>query len=149
MKIIKSEPAYTTAALKEIHYLMIINQVQESRDTIVQLLDYFIFRNHVILIFPLLDASLLQIIQQTKYSGFSFSLIRRITYNMLEAQTIMEHLKLIHCDLKPENYMVKESGQVIMIDLGSACYYNNTVYSYIQSRFYRAPEVLLCKEYAH
>jgi len=68
---------------------------------------------------------------------------------MLEAQTIMEHLKLIHCDLKPENYMVKESGQVIMIDLGSACYYNNTVYSYIQSRFYRAPEVLLCKEYAH
>jgi len=29
---------------------------------------------------------------------------------MLEAQQIMEHLKLIHCDLKPENYMVKESG---------------------------------------
>ena len=33
-----------------------------------------------------------------------------------------------------------------MIDLGSSCYTNNTIYTYIQSRFYRAPEVLLgCK----
>jgi hypothetical protein len=62
MKIIKSEPAYTTAALKEIHYLMTINQVVESKKTIIELIDYFIYRNHVILIFPELEGSLLQII---------------------------------------------------------------------------------------
>lgn len=30
-----------------------------------------------------------------------------------------------------------------MIDFGSACFEDQTVYTYIQSRFYRAPEVLL------
>lgn len=30
-----------------------------------------------------------------------------------------------------------------MIDFGSACHERQTVYTYIQSRFYRSPEVLL------
>lgn len=30
-----------------------------------------------------------------------------------------------------------------IVDFGSACLENETVYSYIQSRFYRSPEVLL------
>lgn len=33
--------------------------------------------------------------------------------------------------------------RVKMIDFGSACFEGQTIYSYIQSRFYRAPEVLL------
>jgi len=32
---------------------------------------------------------------------------------------------------------------VKLIDFGSACNEGQTIYSYIQSRFYRAPEVLL------
>lgn len=30
-----------------------------------------------------------------------------------------------------------------MIDFGSSCYSNQRVYTYIQSRFYRSPEVIL------
>ena len=33
--------------------------------------------------------------------------------------------------------------RIKVIDFGSACYEDHTMYSYIQSRFYRAPEVLL------
>lgn len=33
--------------------------------------------------------------------------------------------------------------QIKVIDLGSACFENHAVYTYIQSRFYRSPEVLL------
>ena len=33
------------------------------------------------------------------------------------------------------------AGEVKVIDFGSACFENRTVYSYIQSRFYRSPEV--------
>jgi serine/threonine protein kinase len=36
-----------------------------------------------------------------------------------------------------------ETPSVKVIDLGSACHENQTVYTYIQSRFYRSPEVLL------
>lgn len=56
---------------------------------------------------------------------------------MLQAEGI------IHCDLKPENVLLKgvETGDIKVIDFGSACLENQTVYSYIQSRFYRSPEV--------
>lgn len=34
-----------------------------------------------------------------------------------------------------------------MIDFGSSCYEHQRVYSYIQSRFYRAPEVMMGARY--
>jgi dual specificity protein kinase YAK1 len=41
--------------------------------------------------------------------------------------------------LQPENILLKsaQSGDIKLIDFGSACFENRTVYSYIQSRFYR------------
>ncbi|VAH51388.1 unnamed protein product [Triticum turgidum subsp. durum] len=54
---------------------------------------------------------------------------------------------IIHCDLKPENILLaptaKTAAAVKVIDFGSACLEGKTVYSYIQSRYYRSPEVLL------
>jgi hypothetical protein len=50
-----------------------------------------------------------------------------------------------NCDLKPENILLENlvSPNIKLIDFGSACFEGQTVYSYIQSRFYRSPEVLL------
>ena len=36
---------------------------------------------------------------------------------------------------------------VKLIDFGSACFLDQQVYTYIQSRFYRSPEILLGLEY--
>ncbi|VDQ02756.1 unnamed protein product [Trichobilharzia regenti] len=53
--------------------------------------------------------------------------------------------KVIHCDLKPENILLRRAGKskIKVIDFGSSCYINECPYNYIQSRFYRAPEVIL------
>lgn len=52
---------------------------------------------------------------------------------------------MIHCDLKPENILLRRPGKskIKVIDFGSSCYINECPYNYIQSRFYRAPEIIL------
>ena len=65
---------------------------------------------------------------------------------MLEAlQFLSEELNVIHCDLKPENILLcqPKRSAIKLIDFGSSCKADRKIYSYIQSRFYRSPEVLL------
>lgn len=52
---------------------------------------------------------------------------------------------MIHCDLKPENILLKDPAKsgIKIIDFGSSCFQDERVYTYIQSRFYRAPEIIL------
>ena len=57
-------------------------------------------------------------------------------------------MHLIHCDLKPENILMKSvsKSQVKLIDFGSSCFIHDHLSSYVQSRSYRAPEVIIgCK----
>ena len=62
---------------------------------------------------------------------------------ILDALAVLRDHRIVHCDLKPENILLKslDSGALKVIDYGSACFENRPVYSYIQSRFYRSPEV--------
>ena len=55
-----------------------------------------------------------------------------------------------HRDLKLENWLFEstdESAEIKLIDFGSACRSDQRLSVYIQSRFYRSPEVLLGCEY--
>ena len=55
----------------------------------------------------------------------------------------------MHCDIKPENIMLKEEHKtgIKVIDMGSGCFEGKQLYTYIQSRFYRAPEIVLGVRY--
>jgi dual specificity tyrosine-phosphorylation-regulated kinase 2/3/4 len=83
-----------------------------------------------------------------KTKGFSLRLIRKFAQSILECLELLKRKNIIHCDLKPENILLREKGKsaVKIIDFGSACFENYTMYQYIQSRAYRAPEVIFgCK----
>lgn len=71
--------------------------------------------------------------------------MQSITIQCLEALQFLHSLGLIHCDLKPENILVKSYSrcEVKVIDLGSSCFETDHLCSYVQSRSYRAPEVIL------
>jgi dual specificity tyrosine-phosphorylation-regulated kinase 2/3/4 len=61
---------------------------------------------------------------------------------------LREH-SIIHCDLKPENILLKQPNKsgIKLIDFGSSCFTDEKIYTYIQSRFYRAPEIMLAIPY--
>ena len=63
----------------------------------------------------------------------------------------MKEMQIIHCDLKPENIILKEKNKsgIKVIDFGSSCFRSKRIYTYIQSRFYRAPEIILGLPYDH
>jgi len=58
---------------------------------------------------------------------------------------------LIHCDLKPENILIQSLSRctIKVIDFGSSCFQSDPHSSYVQSRSYRAPEVILGLPYSH
>jgi dual specificity tyrosine-phosphorylation-regulated kinase 2/3/4 len=57
----------------------------------------------------------------------------------------LKKVGVIHCDLKPENILFTDDkcSQVKLIDFGSSCMNYKTGFTYVQSRYYRAPEIVL------
>lgn len=72
-----------------------------------------------------------------------------ITQQCLEALAYLHDLGIIHCDLKPENILIRSYRrcEIKVIDLGSSCFQKDNLSLYVQSRSYRAPEVILGLSY--
>jgi dual specificity protein kinase YAK1 len=89
--------------------------------------------------------NLYELIKQNHFRGLSCHLIRTLLEQLCDTMQLLRAARVIHCDLKPENVLLVKltSAQIKLIDFGSACMEYQTVYSYIQSRFYRSPEVML------
>jgi dual specificity tyrosine-phosphorylation-regulated kinase 1 len=118
----------------------------------VRLLTHFMYRNHQCLVFEMLSLNLYELLKNTQFGGVSLNLIRKFGKQVLKALAFLakSDVDIIHCDLKPENILLrhpKKSG-VKVIDFGSSCRSNKRMYSYIQSRFYRSPEVMLGLPYS-
>jgi len=150
-KVIKNQAAYYHQARVEVGVLQFLNTKADPTDRshIVRLKDFFMHDGHLCLVFELLDLNLFELIRHNKFRGLSLSLVRVFTKQLLEALMVLRDSGIIHCDIKPENVLLSDatSGNVKLIDFGSACFANCTVYSYIQSRFYRSPEVVLGHSY--
>eukprot|EP00475_Leptophrys_vorax_P034235 TRINITY_DN55017_c0_g1_i5.p2 TRINITY_DN55017_c0_g1~~TRINITY_DN55017_c0_g1_i5.p2 ORF type:complete len:487 (+),score=91.71 TRINITY_DN55017_c0_g1_i5:315-1775(+) len=108
------------------------------------------FKNHLCMVFEILDINLFELIKQNRYRGLGWKLIKTFTSQILKALSLLRESRIIHCDLKPENVLLVKSdvAQVKVVDFGSACMEEETTYSYIQSRFYRSPEILLGLPYS-
>ena len=93
--------------------------------------------------------NLYEFIKCHDFRGFSLKLIRRFAKQLLSSLILLKSHKVIHCDLKPENVLLAHPARsdIKVIDFGSSCLENEKVYTYIQSRFYRSPEVILGMTY--
>ena len=117
----------------------------EDKKNCVRIIGSVIFRNHLILIFELLSVNLYDFLKLNSFKGLSLSLVRRFAIQLLVALHHMRENQIVHCDLKPENILLchpNKSG-IKVIDFGSGTFERDQYYTYIQSRYYRAPEVML------
>lgn len=153
IKIIKSKKPFLMQAKTEIELLDHLNkQDVDDQYNIVRLLTHFMYRNHQCLVFEMLSLNLYELLKNTQFCGVSLNLIRKFAKQVLRSLSFLarQDIDIIHCDLKPENILLrhpKKSG-IKVIDFGSSCRSNKRMYSYIQSRFYRSPEVMLGLPYS-
>lgn len=146
VKIIRNKKRFHHQALVELKVLQYLCQHdQEDQFNVIHIKDHFYFRNHLCITFELLSLNLYEFIKQNNFVGLSLGLIRRFASQILVSLKYLKSLNIIHCDLKPENILLKHANRssIKVIDFGSSCMADEKVYTYIQSRFYRSPEVIL------
>lgn len=150
VKIIRNKKRFHQQALVEVNILQKLREWDpKNRHSMVSFTHSFYFRGHLCISTELLDMNLYEFIKSNGFRGFSLRLIRRFTKQMLSSLLLLKQHKVIHCDLKPENILLAHPmhSEIKVIDFGSSCFENEKVYTYIQSRFYRSPEVILGMTY--
>lgn len=150
LKVIRNQARFHTQAKEEIKILtkLLENDV-EDKFNVVHMCDNFMFRNHPCIVFELLSLNLYELSRKNSFTGFTLQLIRRFTFAIIKCLFALSKFDIIHCDLKPENILLKQQNRsgIKVIDFGSSCFSNKRVHSYIQSRYYRSPEVILNGKY--
>ncbi|EPB84523.1 CMGC/DYRK/DYRK2 protein kinase [Mucor circinelloides 1006PhL] len=150
VKIIRNKKRFHAQAQTEVRILEKLTKWDpKNKHYNVRMMDSFYFRDHLCIVFECLSLNLYEILQQNSYQGFSMGLVKRFAFQILTCLKLLSEHNVIHCDLKPENILLKQPDRsgIRVIDYGSSCYANEKVYTYIQSRFYRAPEVILGLDY--
>ncbi|KAM3850230.1 dual specificity tyrosine-phosphorylation-regulated kinase 4-like, partial [Diretmus argenteus] len=151
IKMIRNKKRFHHQALVELKILDAVKRKDKDNvHNVIHMKEYFYFRNHLCISFELLGVNLYELIKKNNFQGFSLALIRRFTHALLRCLQMLHREKIIHCDLKPENILLSQRGQgnIKVVDFGSSCYEQQRVYTYIQSRFYRSPEVILGQPYS-
>ncbi|XP_002961220.2 probable serine/threonine-protein kinase dyrk2 [Selaginella moellendorffii] len=148
VKVIRNKKRFHQQALIEVKILEHLRDkaTEESANyNIVTIHESFYFRGHLCITFELHDISLYDLIKKNNFQGISMAVIRDIAIQVLQALKFLRKLHVIHCDLKPENILLHHpsSSKIKVIDFGSSCFEHEKIYTYIQSRFYRSPEVIL------
>jgi homeodomain interacting protein kinase len=148
IKILKNHPSYARQGQIEVGILSRLGQENADEYNLVRAYEVFQHKNHTCLVFEMLEQNLYDFLKQNKFSPLPLKCIRPVVQQVLFALSKLKKLGLIHADLKPENIMlvdpVRQPYKIKVIDFGSASHVSKAVQStYLQSRYYRAPEILL------
>lgn len=150
LKVIRNKKDYFDQSLDEIkilQYLKDSNRCEENN--VYVLLDYFYYKEHLIIVTELLSQNLYEfgkfIRENDEPSFFTLKRLNFIARQILVALDFVHEMGILHTDLKPENILISSYSRatVKLIDFGSSCYKTDKPSYYIQSRSYRAPEVVL------
>ena len=150
IKKIKDEDRFRNSAKKEIEILNDLMLYNKDKDNeyfpIINFYGDFMENNIQYLVFEYMDINLYHYYKNNINLDTIINLetIINIIYNVCNGLKFI-HRKYIHADLKPENIMINRKTSIAkIIDFGSTFNKGGSKTNfYIQSRYYRSPEVLL------
>eukprot|EP00999_Lentomonas_sp_LEN2_P001586 NODE_264_length_1774_cov_131.281117_g237_i0.p1 GENE.NODE_264_length_1774_cov_131.281117_g237_i0~~NODE_264_length_1774_cov_131.281117_g237_i0.p1 ORF type:complete len:527 (+),score=49.73 NODE_264_length_1774_cov_131.281117_g237_i0:173-1753(+) len=164
IKVVRASPAYTQHGGMEVAILKRLTQRaeklrQETRDSACTLVpgpydnpfvtfhEAFFHGPHLCIVMELLFVNLYDLLRANSHRGLSMLTVRQLAEQITRALYDLHAARLVHCDVKPENIALVNShtSDVKLIDFGSARPIGHALSttSYVQSRYYRAPEVIL------
>lgn len=112
LKMVRNEKRFHRQAQEEIRILEHLRkQDKDNTMNIIHIFDNFTFRNHICITFELLSINLYELIKKNKFQGFSLQLVRRFSHSLLQCLDALYRNKIIHCDMKPENVLIKQPGR--------------------------------------
>ena len=113
LKVVKSAPHYTDAAMDEVDILSHIKEKDpENRFHCCRLIDTFKHSGphgrHVCMVFEVLGDNLLSLIRHYNHKGIPINIVKHLVRQILEALDFLHRrCGIIHTDLKPENVMLR------------------------------------------
>jgi len=127
---------------------------KEEQECLPRLLNCFYYRETLFIVYELLRDNLYHIYKYIdecrlpKY--FTVERVQEVARQCLSTLSSLHRYEVIHCDLKPENILISSltTCKIKVIDYGNAYLHHDQRCSYVQSRAYRAPEVVLGLPYS-
>jgi dual specificity tyrosine-phosphorylation-regulated kinase 2/3/4 len=86
-----------------------------------------------------------QLHKAQQFEAFTLTVVQTVARHVAGALQFVHSRGIMHCDVKPENilFMNSDLKSVKLIDFGCSATVSDRIYTYIQSRFYRAPEIVM------
>jgi dual specificity protein kinase YAK1 len=116
-----------------------------ERSLFARLLSHFDFAGHTCIVTELLGSDLYTLLQSRDSVGLPIAILQSFARDLFQALVFFKRCSVVHGDLKPENVLVANHAEthVKVIDFGSARLVSQPQKDYIQSRYYRAPEIVM------
>ncbi|KAJ8678896.1 hypothetical protein QAD02_014683 [Eretmocerus hayati] len=112
LKMVRNEERFHRQAQEEVRILRALReQDKDNSMNVIHMFDSFTFRNHMCITFELLSINLYELIKKNKFQGFSLQLVRKFSHSLLQCLDALHKNKIIHCDMKPENVLLKQQGR--------------------------------------
>ncbi|KAM6317691.1 cyclin-dependent kinase 3 [Podargus strigoides] len=136
-----------STAIREISLLK-----ELKHPNIVRLLDVIHSQKKLYLVFEYLNQDLKKYMDLCRTGELSSSLVKNYLFQLLQGVSFCHAHRVIHRDLKPQNLLINEAGQIKLADFGLARTFGVPQRTYtheVVTLWYRAPEILLgCKYYS-
>ncbi|ESU43313.1 Serine/threonine protein kinase [Giardia duodenalis] len=152
IKIMKAGKLFTHKGREEAEIMTMLSD--EDPPISCKFIESFMQGNHYCIVMEALGSNLYHLLKSTKMQGFPLQTIRVWARRYLTSFKVLQHdrIRIIHTDCKPENTLIPFNNTCVedirIVDFGSAVRYpEGQMFLYIQSRYYRAPEVLLLQPY--